>query len=172
MANDNTAAPQQPGVPNHAKPAAPNIAAEDREAPAPAVPTAAPSLKKPASIGELFATLSTQITSLIQGEIELTKAKASAYASRMGMGIGLLGAAGVLGLYLLGWFFHTIELLLALVVPAWAASLIVVVILLVIILVLALLGKKALDKARLTTPDPKSGLEASVQALKKGLRHE
>lgn len=172
MANDNTAAPQQPGGPDHVKPAAPNTAADDRETPTPAASAGAPSPKKPASIGELFATLSTQITSLVQGEIELTKAKASAYASRMGMGIGLLGAAGVLGLYLLGWFFHTIELLLALVVPAWAASLIVVVILLVIILVLALLGKKSLDKARLTTPDPKAGLQSSVKALKKGLRHE
>ncbi|WP_254872968.1 phage holin family protein [Schaalia sp. Marseille-Q2122] len=167
MANDNTAAPQQPGVPNDVKPAAPNMPAADLGTPA-----AAPSLKKPASIGELFATLSTQITSLIRGEIELTKAKATAYASRMGMGIGLLGAAGLLGLYLLGWIFHTIELALALVLPAWAASLIVVAILLLIILVLALLGKNAVDKARLTTPDPKSGLEASVEALKKGLRHE
>lgn len=172
MANDNTEAPQQPGVPNHVKPAAPHGAAEDLEVSAATASPAAPALKKPASIGELFATLSTQITSLIQGEIELTKAKASAYATRMGMGIGLLGAAGLLGMYLLGWVFHSIELVLALLVPAWAASLIVVALLLVIILVLALLGKKALDKARLTTPDPKSGLEASLEALKKGLRHE
>lgn len=170
MANDNTAAPQQPGVPNHTQPAAPNMAAADLGASAAA--SAASSLKKPTSIGELFATLSTQITSLVQGEIELTKAKASAYASRMGMGIGFLGAAGLLGLYLLGWIFHTIELALALVLPAWAASLIVVAILLIIMLVLALLGKKALDKARQTTPDPKAGIEASVNALKKGLRHE
>lgn len=167
MANENSTAPQQPGVPNHVKPAAANMAAADLGTPAGAF-----SAKKPASIGELFGVLSTQITSLIRGEIELTKAKASAYASRMGMGIGLLAGAGLLSLYLLGWIFHTIELALALVVPAWAASFIVVALLLIIIAVLALLGKKAVDKARLTTPDPKAGLEASVEALKKGLRHE
>ena len=167
MANDTTAAPQQPGVPTHVKPAAPNIPAADI-----GVPAASPSVKKPASIGELFATLSTQITSLIRGEIELTKVKASAYVSRMGMGIGLLAGAGLLCLYLLGWVFHTIELALAIVLPTWAASLIVVAILLVIIAVLAFLGKNSLDKARQTTPDPKAGLDASVEALKKGLRHE
>lgn len=124
------------------------------------------------TIGELFGALSTQVTSLVRGEIELTKSKASAYASRMGVGVGLLVGAAVFGLYLLGWVFHTVEVALALVLPAWAASLIVVGILLLIVLVLALLGKRALDRAKQTVPAPKEGINASVGAFKKGLRHE
>lgn len=124
------------------------------------------------SIGELFANLSSQITSLVRGEIELTKAKVTAYFTKMGMGVGLLVGAALFALYLLGWLFHTIEVALAVVLPAWAASLIVTGILLVIVLVLALLGKAALDKAKNSTPDPKSGVNASIDAVKKGLNND
>lgn len=124
------------------------------------------------SIGALFADLSQQITRLIRGEIELTKTKAASFATRMGLGIGLLAGAGLFALYLLGWILHSIELALAIVLPAWAASLIVVAILLVIVLILALLGKKALDKAQSSIPAPGEGIQASVGAFKKGLRGE
>lgn len=40
------------------------------------------------SIGQLFASLSTQMSSLVRGEIELTKMKAASFASRMGLAIG------------------------------------------------------------------------------------
>lgn len=138
----------------------------------PAVRQANESGRSTPSIGELFANLSTQITSLVRGEIELTKAKATAYVTKMGMGIGLFVGAALFALYLLGWIFHTIELALAVALPAWAASLIVAGILLVIVLVLALLGKAALGKAKDSTPDPKSGVNASIDAVKKGLNND
>lgn len=126
----------------------------------------------PPSIGTLFGQMSTQISSLIRGEIELTKTKAAAFGKRMGLGIGLLVGAGLFSLYLLGWLFHSIEELFALLLPPWGAALLVTGLILLIVLVLALLGVRELGRAKKTVPEPKAGLSASVDAFKKGLRHE
>ena len=72
-------------------------------------------------------------------------------------------------LFLLGWSLHTVEVLLALVLPAWAASLIVVGILLVIVLVLALAGKSSLQSAQKHRPDPAASVAATKEAIEKGL---
>lgn len=127
------------------------------------------SRKSGPTIGELFATLSAQLTTLVRGEIELTKTKATAFLGKIGMGGGLLAGAAVFALFMLGWFFHTIELGIAQALPRWAASLIVVGILLIIVLILALVGVSALKKAKEDTPAPQEGLKDDVDALKKGL---
>ena len=121
------------------------------------------------SIGALFASVTGQISGIIRGEIELNKAKLRAFASKSGKGIGLLVAAAVFALYLLGWVFHTIEVALELVVPAWAASLIVVGILLLIVLILALVGASSLKSAQAHRPDPAASVAATKEAIQKGL---
>ena len=121
------------------------------------------------SIGALFASVTSQLSSIIRGEIELNKAKLRAFASKSGKGIGLLAVAAVFALYLLGWVFHTIEVALELVVPAWAASLIVVGILLVIVLILALVGASSLKSAQAHRPDPAASVAATKEAIEKGL---
>lgn len=121
------------------------------------------------SIGALFASVTGQISSIIRGEIELNKAKLRAFASKSSKGIGLLVAAAVFALYLLGWVFHTIEVALELVVPAWAASLIVVGILLLIVLILALVGASSLKSAQAHRPDPAASVAATKEAIQKGL---
>ncbi len=121
------------------------------------------------STGELFASLSTQVTTLVRGEIELTKTKALAFGKRVGSGGALLAVAGVLGLYLLAWIFHTIEVALAHAVPDWAAALIVVGLLVLVIAVLALVGMRLLKAGSEHTPDPGTGLRKDVDAFKKGL---
>ena len=132
-------------------------------APAPAAGEARP------SIGALFASVTGQISSIIRGEIELNKAKLRAFASKSGKGIALLLVAAVFALYLLGWIFHTIEIALALVVPAWVASLIVVAILLLIVLILALVGSRSLKSAQEHRPDPAASVAATKEAIEKGL---
>ena len=121
------------------------------------------------SIGALFASVTGQISSIIRDEVELNKAKLRAFASKSGKGIGLLVAAAVFALYLLGWVFHTIEVALELVVPAWAASLIVVGILLLIVLILALVGVSSLKSAQAHRPDPAASVAATKEAIEKGL---
>lgn len=125
--------------------------------------------KRPATMGELFAALSTQVTALVNGEIELTKLKAKNFAKKAGMGGALLSVAGVLALYMLGWALHTIELAIALTLPAWAASLIVAGVLLIIVAILAAVGTNELKKSQEHTPDFTSGFSQDIDAVKKGL---
>ena len=132
-------------------------------APAPAAGEARPSL------GALFASDTGRISRVIRDEVELNKAKLRAFASKSGKGIGLLVAAAVFALYLLGWVFHTIEVALELVVPAWAASLIIVGILLLIVLILALVGVSSLKSAQAHRPDPAASVAATKEAIEKGL---
>ena len=80
-----------------------------------------------------------------------------------------LATAAVFALFLLGWSLHTVEVLLALVLPAWAASLIVVGILLLIVLILALVGASSLKSAQAHRPDPAASVAATKEAIEKGL---
>ena len=121
------------------------------------------------SIGALFASVTGQLSSIIRDEIELNKAKLRTFATKSGKGITLLVAAAVFALYLLGWTLHTAEIALALVVPAWAASLIIVAVLLLIVLILALLGANSLKSAQEHRPDPGASVAATKEAIEKGL---
>lgn len=127
-----------------------------------------PSEPKPPSIGELFGRMTGQISSLIRGEIELAKTQAMTFLDHMKAGIAALAVAGVLALYGLGWLFHSIELALALVLPAWAASLIVCGGVFFIVMICALVGIAQLKKSRSHVPHPQDGLKESMDALKKG----
>ena len=121
------------------------------------------------SIGALFASVTGQLSSIIRDEVELNKAKLRAFVSKSGKGVALLVVAAVFALYLLGWVFHTIEVALELVVPAWAASLIVAGILLLIVLILALVGVRSLKSAQAHRPDPAASVAATKEAIQKGL---
>jgi len=54
------------------------------------------------TLGELIARISENISALVRGEIDLAKAKGQRMAKEMGLGAGLLGAAGVLALFIFG----------------------------------------------------------------------
>ena len=139
--------------------------------PPPEAPTqhAAPASEARPSIGILVALVTSQLSGILRDEIELNKTKARAFAAKSGKGAGLLVTAAVFALFLLGWTLHTVEVLLALVLPAWAAALIVVVILLAIVATLALAGKNALQSAQKHRPDPAASVVATKEAIEKGL---
>ena len=124
---------------------------------------------RPATLGELFAKLSEQISTLIQGEIELTKTKATAFLKKVGAGGSLIALAAFLALYLLGWVFHTIEVAIAVALPAWAAALIVTALIALVIAILVLVGVKLIKKGQEHTPSPQVGLQQDVDAFRKGL---
>ncbi|WP_159793694.1 phage holin family protein [Puerhibacterium puerhi] len=111
------------------------------------------------SIGELFAEVSRDLSTLIRQEIELAKAETTASAKRAGKGAGLLGGAGYAGH--LTVLFLSIALwwgLGALVNRGWSAV-IVAVIWGIVAAVLAARGRKELKQ----TP----GLEETTDSLKK-----
>lgn len=128
---------------------------------------------KPASIGSLLATISSQVTTLVKGEVELAKAKVASFGAKYGIGAALLITAGVLGLYALGWLFHTAELALSLVLPPWGASLVVLGIILLIIIILSLIGARAVNRASKEQErfheETRAHLASDVEAVKKGL---
>lgn len=143
--------------------------AVDRSKPATPVIVETTQSRPNTSIGQLVNELSNQITTLIRGEIELTKVKATTLAKKAGVGAALLAGAGVFALYLLGWIFRTIELGFTNVVAPWLAALITAGILLLIVIILAAVGALLLKKGMADKPNPGDNMKLNVAAAKKGL---
>ncbi len=123
------------------------------------------------SVGELFSRLSEQSSRLIRSEIELAKAELSRKAKAGAIGAGLLAGAALFGFFGFAVVLTTIILALSLVIEPWLAALIVALVLLAIAAVLALLGKKSLDKGVPPKPERTAeNVKQDVQAVKEGLR--
>ena len=118
------------------------------------------------TLGELIARISENISALVRGEIDLAKAKGQRMAKEMGLGAGLLAAAGVLALFIFGLLLGAMTAALSNVMPLWAAFLVVALILAVIAVPMALIGIKRLKAAKADTPTPQDGLKESVNAVK------
>lgn len=118
------------------------------------------------TIGELVARISENISGLVQGEINLAKAKGKQMAGAMGKGAAFLGAAGVLALYAFGMLLHSAAHGIGEALPLWVGYLIVTVVLLLIAAPLAFLGKKQLDAGKAYTPAPQEGIKQDVQTVK------
>nr|WP_182353338.1 phage holin family protein [Flaviflexus huanghaiensis] len=121
------------------------------------------------SIGELVAGISERFSRLIRDEIELAKVQATAKAQKIGVGAGLLAAAGVLALYAFGILLLAAVWGIANALPLWLSALIVGLVLLLICGVLALIGIKSIKKSNEYVVDPKSGIKNDIEAAKKGL---
>jgi uncharacterized membrane protein YqjE len=113
--------------------------------------------------------LSELIPELVRSEIRLAQAELSEKGKRAGLGIGMFSAAGLLAFLGLSTLVATAVLLLALVLPAWAAALIVAVLLFAGAGVAALVGKKEVEQA--TPPAPErtmANVREDVAAVKGG----
>ena len=77
------------------------------------------------SIGELLKQLSEQTATLVRQELDLAKAEMQQKGKRAGVGIGLIGAGGVVALAAVGALTATLILILAEWMDAWLAALIV-----------------------------------------------
>jgi uncharacterized membrane protein YqjE len=123
------------------------------------------------SVGELFSRLSEQSSRLVRSEIELAKAELSRKAKAGAIGAGLLAGAALFGFFAFAVLVTVVILALSYVVEPWLAALIVAVVLLVLAGVLALLGKKSLEKGVPPTPERTTeNVKQDVQAVKEGLR--
>ena len=115
-------------------------------------------------IGELLKQLSQETATLVRQELELAKAELSQKGRTAGVGAGLVGAAGVVGLAALGAFTASLVLLLALVLPSWAAALVVAAVYGAIAAVLGLRGKRKVAEASPAVP------EQTVETVKEDIR--
>jgi hypothetical protein len=105
------------------------------------------------SVGELVKQLSEQTSRLVREELKLAELEMKAKGKRAGMGVGMLGGAGLLAFYGGGALLVTIGLALAIVLDAWLAALIITVALFVIAGAMALIGKKKVSQATPLAPE-------------------
>jgi membrane protein len=113
------------------------------------------------SVGDLVQRLSQQMATLVREEIRLAQAELKEKGKKAGIGVGLFGAAGVVGLYAAGAAVAGIVLLIAQAVATWIAAFITAGALAVIAAVMALAGKSKVEEA--TPPKPDAAIQ-SVQA--------
>lgn len=112
------------------------------------------------SVADLVERAARQIADLVRQEIQLAQAELQDKGRRAGIGVGLLGAAGLVALYGVAALVAALIMLLALAVEPWIAALIVGAVLLAGAGGLALVGRSQAQRA--TPPIPERALE-SVQ---------
>src|SRR5205085_11782109 len=112
------------------------------------------------SVVELIKEITAQSAALARKELELAEAEMTIKGKRAGIGAGMLGSAGVLGLFGLGCLSAAAILALALVVSGWAAALIVSGVYLGLAGIAAMAGGLSIRRA---TPLPPAEAAASVK---------
>lgn len=95
--------------------------------------------------GELVKQLAGETSTLVRQELALFRAEMLEKGKRAGLGLGEVGAAGLVGLYALGALTACFIAALALALPVWAAALIVAGVYGIVAAVLALVGRRQLE---------------------------
>lgn len=120
-------------------------------------------------VGALVHRLSEQIPELIRSEVRLAQAEVTQKGKRLGMGLGMFSAAGLLAFLGIQVMIATAVLALALVLPAWASALIIGAVLLVAAGVAAMLGKGKVDQATPAKPERAvEGVREDLATMKGG----
>jgi hypothetical protein len=122
------------------------------------------------STGQLIGQLTEQISRLVRDEARLAQAEVTQKAKRLGIGAGLFGGAGLFAVLGLAVLVATAVLALAHVLPDWLAALIVAVVLFAVAGVLALVGRKDVEKGSPPVPTQAiAGVQADIATVKKGI---
>lgn len=116
------------------------------------------------SLIELVTSVPTLFADLVQREIELLKAEMVAKLKALGVGAGLIAAAVIVLLGMLGVLLTAAILALSLIMPGWLAALLVAAVLLIIAVVIGLIGYRILMRG--VPPVPTE----SIDSLKRDLR--
>jgi len=107
-------------------------------------------------LGELFSTLSDQISQLFRQEVQLAQAEMTRKATRAGQNAAIIFIGGVVGLGAFLSLVAALILVLAQLMAAWLAALVVAVLLGV---VAALLVRYGLNKLKEIDPAPRRTIE-------------
>lgn len=124
------------------------------------VPSGTP---KKRSLLELLTDIPVLVRELVAGEIELLKQEMIRKLKALGIGAGLILAAAIVLLGLVGVLLTAAILALALVMPGWLAALLVAALLLIIAVILGLVGYRVLKKGIPPVPSE------TINGLKKDL---
>jgi hypothetical protein len=115
-------------------------------------------------VGELLKELATETTTLVRQELELAKAEVREKGRKAGPGIGMWGAAGVVGLGSFGALTAFFVLALDGALPNWAAALIVAAVYAAVAGLLYMRGKERVEEAGSPVP------EQTVETLKEDVQ--
>jgi uncharacterized membrane protein YqjE len=125
---------------------------------------------KNASTAELIGSLTEQVTTLVRDEVRLAQAEVTQKAKRLGIGAGLFGGAGLMAVLGLNALVTAVILGLANVIPGWLAAILVGIVLFLIAGVLALIGKKDVQKAGPPLPtETIASVQADIATVKQGI---
>ncbi len=113
-------------------------------------------------IGTVVSSIVEGVQALIRKQVELAKIEAGEAVAVRAKGAGMMAAAGVVGLFAVGFAAASGSAALDLVLPAWAAHLIVAAVFAVIAAALVLVGRRAIK----TAPTP----ERTQETLKEDAR--
>jgi hypothetical protein len=116
-----------------------------------------------ASIGQLASRLSEQVSRLMHDELALAQFEAKRKAKKLGLGVGMFGASGLLAVFGAGCAIAAAVLGLATTVSAWLAAVIVGAALFVIAGVVALIGRKDVKQA--SPPVPTEAVQSTKHDL-------
>jgi hypothetical protein len=115
------------------------------------------------TIGQLVASASRDMSTLVRKEIELAKLEVGTGLKYTGKGAGMFAGAAFFGLFGLGFLLTALAWgLVALGLASWLAFLIVALLLFVIAAILARVGKKALGQAK---PMPEQAIASAQQTI-------
>jgi Putative Actinobacterial Holin-X, holin superfamily III len=121
----------------------------------PAEPSAGPNGRP--RVGAAAKQVADHAKALVGLEMELASLELKQKLGSLGLGLGLLAAAAILGLYALGFLFATAAAGLATFLPTWLALLFVTLFLLLVAAVLAAVGVGRVQRG--TPPVPQQAIE-------------
>ncbi len=124
-----------------------------------------------ASTAQLVSRLSTQVSELVRGELELARAELTEKGKKAGAGAGMAGAGAVLAWFAVGALVAAAIAGLAVVLPVWLSAIVVAAVLLIVAGVFALVAKSRITRAVPPVPEEAiDGLQRDVAAVKEAAR--
>ena len=114
------------------------------------------------TLGQLVASATNDIATLVRGEIALAKAEVSVQLKKAGRGGALLAAAAVIVFYAVYFIFTTLVEVLDIWLPRWAAYLIITVFMLLVAGILGWLGAR---KMQTVDPTPKKAIASAQDTI-------
>jgi uncharacterized membrane protein YqjE len=119
------------------------------------------------TLGALVHELSQEIPQLVRSEIRLAQAEVTEKGKRVGSGLGMFSAAGLLAFFGIATLVATAVLALAEALPGWASALIGAAALLLLAGVLALVGKGKVSAGQPLKPERAvAGVQEDISILK------
>lgn len=122
------------------------------------------------SVGVLVGKVANHAVRLARAEISSAKDETIKKTKELGVGIGLIAAAVVLSLFILGFFFLALFFAYANIMSSWLAAIVTALTIAVVATILALMGKKNLKKGAPPAPtETVESVKEDVHTMKEAL---